>query len=189
MLQPELSASFYIYLISQDPVPLSWSDLPLKLLFAIKMPHCGSCLYVEHPRPCLLPCLHEPFYLCSHFVSQFLIIFLVNFNLNHIFYLISNFFPAPCCLLTCKSLSWLCLSRMRTRSCSSSTVPWSKSFSSIMALRRCSSSRFLSVSILICGGKRGGVGPHAFQRKNETAKSNIQHVNILYLYERTCISV
>lgn len=63
------------------------------------------------------------------------------------------------CLLTCRSLSWLCLSKMRTRSCSSSTVPWSRSFSSIMALRRCSSSRFLSVSILICGGKRGGVGP------------------------------
>lgn len=50
---------------------------------------------------------------------------------------------------TCRSLSWLCLSRISTRSCSSSTVPWSRSFSSKVALSRCSNSRFRSDSILI----------------------------------------
>lgn len=60
---------------------------------------------------------------------------------------------------TCRSLSWPCRSRISTRSCSSSTVPWSRSFSSKVALRRCSSSRFRSDSILICKGRAGvGVG-------------------------------
>lgn len=127
-----------------------------------------------------------------------LIIFMVNLPQ------ITSFTPFPpsslscCCLLTCRSLSWLCLSRMRTRSCSSSTVPWSRSFSSIMALRRCSSSRFLSVSILICRGKRGGVRPCTFQGaerreiafpREETAKSKSMHGGILYLYERNCMYV
>lgn len=103
----------------------------------------------------------------------------------------------PVSLLTCRSLSWLCLSRMRTRSCSSSTVPWRRSFSSIMALRRCSSSRFLSVSILICRAKRGPVrlcrdqrreAPHSKER-NETAKSRRMYTDVLYLCERNYLCV
>lgn len=144
------------------------------------------------------------FYFFSCSVSQFFIIFLDNFSPNYIFDAISPFICSSfsyCCLLTCRSLSWLCLSRMRTRSCSSSTVPWSRSFSSIMALRRCSSSRFLSVSILICRGMRAGVGPHAFQevqrreitfpwekwnRKNQKV---CMHVYRTCVCERKCISV
>lgn len=46
-------------------------------------------------------------------------------------------------------MSWPCRSRTSTRSCSSSTVPCSRSFSCKVALSRSSSSRFRSDSILI----------------------------------------
>lgn len=61
-------------------------------------------------------------------------------------------------VLTCMSFSWLWCSKINTRSWSSSTVPWRRLFSSTMALRRCSSSCFLSVSILIWKGSWEWVG-------------------------------
>jgi len=161
-------SSLLLFAFTSFPRTLSYSCAQISIPSCSLLSRCPiaapvTCPCGEHPGPCLLPCLHELFYSSSCFVSQFLIIFLVNFTPDHIFYSISPSSLSRRCLLTCRSLSWLCLSRMRTRSCSSSTVPWSRSFSSITALRRCSSSRFLSVSILICGGKRSGVGLLTFQ--------------------------
>lgn len=50
-------------------------------------------LHGEHPGPCLLPFLHEPFHSSSH--SVFSLFFVPNFTPNRDFYCI---FPTPPCL-------------------------------------------------------------------------------------------